>query len=120
MEELFENSCLSICSLLTDIDKLKPVKEVQKTVCSIELELLLYQILEEIIYLKDADLFFVKEVKCEIIKKKSKWKCNVKFYGATFNRGVNTIGNDIKSITLHKFKITRNKEKWESYFIIDI
>ncbi|MHA2254113.1 MAG: archease, partial [Candidatus Kariarchaeaceae archaeon] len=58
INEMFRDAAMAICSLLTDIEKLDTSISFPIDIQHESVERVLYQFLDEIIYLKDAELFF--------------------------------------------------------------
>lgn len=63
LEEAFENAALATFSIMTDIGVVKEVKEFEVNIKSTSYEALLYDFLDELIYLLDTESFLLKYVK---------------------------------------------------------
>lgn len=85
-----------------------------------ELELLLYQFLQEAIYLKDAKGLFLRAVKVRIQNQKGHFILNANLYGEKININKHRLLVDIKAVTLHQFKIQDTKEGWKARVVLDI
>ena len=120
LNELFQDACFSICHLMTDLQLLESTSFKEFNFSNKKLDLLLHQILEELLFLKDAELFFVKEVSCKVEQKNERSYAHVKFGGERFDRKVHKAGSDIKSITFSDFFIKRENRRWHAHFIIDV
>jgi len=68
------------------------------------------------VYLKDAELFFVKDATVKV----KDYRADVEFIGTIFDRERHSIGNDIKAITLHEFYVKEENGGWTAHYIIDI
>lgn len=120
LEDLFKDAAIAIFSLQTDIQKLDSNLTYQIIIEEKSLERLFYKFLDEIVYLKDADLFFPKIVEVDSVLKHNTWKLIGRFIGSKFDENIHTIGNDVKAITLHEFYIKKTQNGWECHVIIDI
>lgn len=120
LNSLFNDSCMSICHLMTDLDTFEASEKRSFDFEAADLVRLLYELMEELLILKDADLFFVKEVDVKVSELEDGFKATAEFTGGEFDREIHHIGNDIKSITYHDFYIKEANGGWEAHFIIDI
>lgn len=116
LEELFINSALALEDSMVD---LKGVGEKDKKIIEIEnkdIENLLYDWLAELIFLKDSeDLLFSKfNIKIE------NNKLNAECFGEKIDRKKHSLRNDVKAVTLHRFKIEETDKGWKASVILDI
>lgn len=120
LSELFNEASKAVFSLLTDISALENDIQVPIKIETETIEKLLYQFLDEIIYLKDADLFFPKSVAVSVEQTSEGFKVEGEFVGTTFDYQKYRMGNDIKAITYHDFYVKQVDDKWECYVLVDI
>ncbi len=120
LNELFRDACLSIANLMTDPSNLDELMQKAIQFEEKSLDLLLHTLLEEMVYLKDAELFFVKNVELHVDKENEGYAVKGKFVGDLFDPENDKIGNDIKAITMHDFYVKQVDNGWEAHFIIDI
>ena len=120
IDQLFHDSAMAVCQLQTDIEILDESIKKEIQLEANDFERLLYMLLDEIIFLKDADLFFPKKVSLKVKKMNGKCQVSGYFQGCTFDYTKHPMGNDIKAITLHDFYVKEIPEGWESYVLIDI
>lgn len=120
LNELFENSALAI---FEESANLKNVKEKEKRSIKINaknIEDLLYDFLSEILFLKDTYSIIFKKSKIKIQKKGKKYHLNAELYGEKIDRERHELGNDIKAITLHMFKIEKTKKGYKGMIVVDV
>lgn len=121
LNDIFKEAAKAVYSLLTNIEELTDDLNYPINIKSDSLEKLLYKFLDEIIYLKDAELFFPKNVDLVIVEDKDgNYILNGTFYGCEFDYKVHQMGNDIKAITYHDFYLKNLNNKWECYVLVDI
>ena len=116
-EELFENCALALMSCMADVGKI-PAKE--KKVVSVEGKTdkeLLYNFLEELVYIKDVDgLLFGK-----FSVKFSNGSLDAQCSGATIEQiGRKYMDKDVKAITMHMFEVKEENGKWVATVVVDI
>jgi SHS2 domain-containing protein len=120
LNEMFHDAGMAVCTLLTDIDKLSRDRTIPFNLEAQSLDRMLYNFLDEIIFLKDAELFFAKEIQILEITKGEKWILDGNFVGCEFDQKIHTVGNDIKAITFHELYVKETTHGWESHVIVDI
>jgi|TARA_Y100000310_G_scaffold228798_2_gene231121 SHS2 domain-containing protein len=120
LNELFENSALAI---FEESANLKNVGEKEKRSIKInasDIEDLLYDFLSEILFLKDTYSTIFKKSEVKIDKKRKKYHLNAKLFGEKIDREKHELGNDLKAITLHMFKIEKTKTGFKDLVVVDV
>ncbi|MDH5647302.1 MAG: archease, partial [Candidatus Heimdallarchaeota archaeon] len=107
-------------SLQTNVSELEITKEIDFEISNKSIQMLLFELLEEILYLKDAELFFIKKISLKLETSSKQFTVKGKFSGDTFDIKKYEIGNDLKAITLHNFYVKEINDIWECYVLIDI
>lgn len=118
LDELFDEACLSIAHLMTEVAELDEEVVHEEVYNESSLENLLHAVLEEILFLKDAHHHFLIRAECSINQENCSAK--VTFCCGKFDRAVHQVGNDIKAITMHDLYVKRKDSGWTAHFIIDI
>jgi len=110
IEEAFANAALGITSIITDVNKIKPVIEKKVKKESASKESLLYDFLEELLFLLDAETFLLNRVeKIKIKKEKDRYKLEATLWGDKA-KNYETHGT-VKAITYHQMLIKEEKNK---------
>ncbi len=119
LNELFENAALATSEVMVNTKQIKPSIKKEINLDNKNIDNLLVDFLDEIIYYKDAEelLFSKFEV---IIKKDSIYKLKAKIYGEKINREKHELRDDAKAVTLYKFKLEKIKSGFKVRFILDI
>ena len=103
--EAFSNAALAMFSIMTDISKISPELRKQVTVKSTTRQALLYDFLEELVYLIDTDAYLVCEVEDIQIKKESGYYfLSAKLIGDTADKY--EVHTHVKAITYNDMFIT--------------
>lgn len=119
LEELFEAASLAVTGTMVDLKTLNnKIKKTYKFEGK-DADVLLYDWLSEIIYIKDVDQLLFKEFRIKI-EKKGHYKLTVTCYGDRIDFNVHKMGTDVKAITMHNFKIEKEKNKYKSQITIDL
>ncbi len=117
LNELFEACALAIFDIMVDLKSVKPkVRKIIKLENN-SLDDLLFNFLEELVYLKDVEVMLFSKFKVKIENEK---ELIAECYGEKINQGKHKLKIDIKAITLHKFEIKKEKNKWIARVLVDI
>ena len=95
-----------------------------KRIVEIELEAanetdLLYNWLEEIVYLKDAENLFLVDFEIDITAADKK-KLKARASGDKIDYSKQSIIVDVKAVTMHKFNLEKNADGWEAFVVLDL
>lgn len=80
---------------------------------------LLFDFLNEIIYLKDAEQLIFKTVKA-VVTKNGAYKLVADLKGEKIDQKKHKLGSDLKAVTMHQFKVEESKSGWKCQVVIDI
>ena len=119
LEEVFEASAEAVFETNAEIktvgDSFVHEFEIEKE----DIEDLLYEFLEEIVYIKDKDCVVFS--KCDVsIKKDGKYKLCAKFYGEKIDYEKQELKVDVKAVTMHKFKLKKTDSGYFAMVVLDI
>lgn len=136
--ELFENAGLALTDAMVKLNSVegdvkREIKKEEKSV-----ENLLFSFLEELIFLKDAQLLVFSKIKCEVQRLRapshperspaklgevegSHWKIKAKIIGEKIDSEKHKLGVDVKAVTKHLFKIEKLPDKTlRAQIILDV
>lgn len=109
VNEKFTNAVLAMNSIMFDCSKIKPKLQKKISVNGADLKALLYNWLEEFLFLRDAEFFIMRSVKKIAVSKKGKgYALNATVVGDKINKSYEAIGPDIKAVTYNEMEITDN------------
>ncbi len=116
IEEVFENSALAMFNAMYD-GKVKERKNFKINVKGKDFESLLYNFLEEVLFLFDSEGFFIAKVK------------NIKIDKSNFKLEAEVLGDyaknykihiDVKAITYHEMFVRQEGIKWVAQVVLDV
>ena len=108
LEERFANAALAMFSLIVTTKDIKPALEKEVEVEGKDIKQLLYNWLEEILFLLDADSFFFNSVKSIEIKQKGhSYVLNAILAGDTFKEDYLVYGS-VKAVTYAEMEIRKD------------
>jgi len=116
IEEVFENSALAMFNSMSD-EKVKEKKSFKINVKGKDFESLLYNFLEELLFLFDSEYFFMSKVKSIKIDKKN-FKLNAEVIGDDAKNY--EIHIDIKAITYNEMFVKKEGDKFISQVVMDV
>ena len=85
-----------------------------------ELDLLLFDFLQELIYYKDADGLLLRVPQVEIEEQGGEFKLIATGFGEEIDPTRHEQRADVKAVTLHQFKLEQTSEGWRCFVILDI
>ena len=87
---------------------------------SSELDLLLFEFLQEFIFYKDSESLFLLPDFVEISDTYDHYKLKCKAYGETINREKHILNVDVKAVTMHRLKVERIRDIWTATVVLDV
>jgi len=116
IDEVFANSALAMFNILGETSKVKKEKEHKIKLEARNYERLLFDFLEELVFLLDTENFFLREIK--------KIKISKDFVLEAVVVGDNTknydLKSEIKAVTYSDMKIEKTKKGYEATVVVDI
>ena len=118
-DEVFENCALAIFELTANIKTIKPKEKIEVKLENKKIDLLLYDFLSEILFLKDSKYVVFKEVKVAI-KETDKFYLSSTLVGDSIDAEKQELENDIKAITMHMFEVVKEGKIYRARVVVDI
>jgi len=121
MGELFVAAADATLNVM--VGDLRSIEE--RVQCPIELkepsdEMLLFNFLQELIFLKDAEQLLLRVPHVEILKDEGVYHLTAEATGEKLNPLRHELIVDVKAVTLHRFNVNQTPEGWEATVILDI
>ena len=93
-----------------------------RTICveANAMDMLLFQLLQELIYYKDADRLLLRVPEVCIERQKDDFELNAEACGEKLNPGKHELLAGVKAVTLHRFHVEQISRGWRSTVILDI
>ncbi|MBD2743891.1 archease [Coleofasciculus sp. FACHB-1120] len=85
-----------------------------------ELDMLLFNFLQEFIYYKDSELLLLRAQQVEIEEKDGVHQLSAVTTGEKLDRDRHQQRVDVKAVTLHQFQLEKNDDGWTAMVILDI
>jgi SHS2 domain-containing protein len=119
---LFESSARALTEVM--VDRRTLVGRVERTIelTSPTVDRLLYDLLTELIVIKDVESLLFKEFEVSIHPGKEK-RVTCEMRGEEIDRERHALRNDVKAVTMHMFGVKKHAGKaggWEATIVLDI
>ena len=86
-----------------------------------QLDLLLFNFLEQFIYFKDAQQFLARSKSTSVMEKQDgSWLLSATLEGERLDPERHEQMVDVKAITMHEFTLERRGEGWRAHVVLDI
>ena len=127
LEEAYENAGLAMFNVITDIKKVKKQESKEFEIVSEDLVSLLYDYLEELLFLQDTEFLFfsdfnkkIKKIVDENSSSLENYKLTCSAYGEEINWDVHTHKSEVKAITFHKMCVKEDDGVFKLRTILDL
>ncbi|MHA1116542.1 MAG: archease [Candidatus Heimdallarchaeum aukensis] len=117
--ELFKYAGLATMSAMVDISQLKGDQEYSFEIESSNLQMLLYEFLSEIIFVKDVEMVFFTDFEIEIIEN-SGYKLLCKAKTTPIDSLKQDHFTDVKAATMHHLVVEKQGTQWYCKAILDL
>lgn len=121
LEEVFTAAAdATLNTMIGQLDSVRPKVERAAALENSELDLLLFDLLQEIIYYKDSDQLLLRVVKCEFELAPGANKLFAKLKGEKLDPKRHEQRADVKAVTLHQFWLRSDESGWRAHVILDV
>lgn len=121
LEELFTAAAEATMNLM--VADLATIASREKRKIELEdesLDLLLFNLLQELIFYKDADKLLLRMEKVQLKQIDGVFRLEAEAYGEELDPHKHQLGVDVKAITLHRFQVKKTPEGWQADVIVDV
>lgn len=119
LSALFTNAALAVLESQAKLDTVAAKIGKKVVLENDDVGQLLFDFLNEIIYVKDAEQLIFKTVKA-VVTKNGAYKLVADLKGEKIDQKKHKLGNDLKAVTMHQFKVEESKAGWKCQVVIDI
>jgi SHS2 domain-containing protein len=121
IEEAFRASAEATLNVMVEeIDAVQPKEKRIWRLENPELDLLLFDFLQEIIYYKDAENLKLRVGQVKIQRDGGQFILQATARGETLDPDRHFPWVDVKAVTLHQFRLEKTSKGWEAHVILDI
>jgi SHS2 domain-containing protein len=121
MEEAFENAALATFEVMTDTDKVEAEVKEDVELEAHDAEALLYDWIEELLFLFDTKVHLYSKFKVERIEETEEgFTLKAAVWGEAFDAKKHPQKIGVKAITYHRMEIFREKDQYIVRFVLDV
>ena len=117
LNTLFKSAAKAVIETMANPKTVKPKLTFEFTKKEANVERLLFEFLEEIIYLKDKEAAVFCSIAVKVNEKTLEAKAVLN--GDTVNPKKQELHQDVKAITMHNYKV-EHKKAWKTTIVLDI
>ena len=119
LADLFETAARALAELMVDPATVEPRVRRTVTLEAASLDLLLYDWLAELIFLKDSEQLVVTRAEVEV-EAGTPCRLRARCVGGVIDRGRTALRADPKAVTFHQFTLEPRGAGWRARVVIDI
>lgn len=120
LEESFENSALAMFNVISNTDTIGQTKSFEFSIESEDEISLLYDFLEELLFLHEVEFMLFSEFKVKITNEDQQYKLKAKIKGEKINWDVHERGCEVKAITFHQMNVSSEDGIYKTRAILDL
>ena len=117
--ELFQSGADALIELTANPKTVKPKIKKEIKLENENVEQLFFDFLQELVFLKDAEGVVFHDAKV-IVEKNKVYKLKATVTADRADPKKQELHNDVKAVTMHKFKVEQTKKGWKAFVIADI
>jgi SHS2 domain-containing protein len=106
--------------MVEDLDSIQPLEKREFRLQNEALDMLLFDLLQELIYYKDAKKFMLRIHQIKIKKDDGRHVLEAVALGEKLDSNRHRTRADVKAVTLHRFELVKTDRGWETTVILDI
>lgn len=121
LEEVFTSAAEATTNvMIEEPQRIERKKSVDVQLANDEVDMLLFDLLNELVYYKDAKKLLLMVDEMRITKKDSVYELTARFSGEELDPSRHPLGADVKAVTLHMFSLEETEDGWRATAILDI
>ena len=121
LAELFSDAADATMNVMIDnLDAIEPRETRHIELSSDDIEMLLFDFLQELIYFKDAARLLLRVRDVRIEERDEKYSLKAETAGEPLDAARHHQRADVKAVTLHDFSVERTEGGWKARVLLDI
>lgn len=121
LEEMFVSAAEAAMNVMVaNLDGIERIENRNISLESEKLDMLLFDFLQELIFLKDAEMLLLRVENVKIGRGDDRCFLSAEAYGQKIDPEKHDLIVDVKAVTLHKFKVEHTPRGWETLVVLDI
>jgi SHS2 domain-containing protein len=121
LPELFSDAADATTNVMIDnIEAIEPRETRQIELSNYKIDMLLFDLLQELIFLKDAERLLLRIRKLHVDEKDETYFVKATAEGEPLDAERHHQRADVKAVTLHDFSVERVNDGWKARVLLDI
>ncbi len=121
LEEVFTAAAEATMNVMIEsLDSIEPRQLRKFDLESAELDMLLFDFLQELIFFKDSERLLLRVDEIRIEERKGSYRLKALTQGESLDPDRHEQRVDVKAVTLHRFRLEKTPHGWMSTIILDI
>ena len=121
VEEMILSACDAAINVMADaLDSIRPVVRKTFRFEDPQLDMLLFQILQELIFFKDAERLLLRARSIQLRKCATGWSASVESSGEEIDPQRHALIVDVKAVTFHRLKVEQTGSDWRATVVLDV
>ncbi len=120
-EELFRAAADATANVMVEeLDSVRERARRHVTHARDRLDMLLFDLLQELIYFKDAEGLLLRVTHLTVAEHDRIWRLEADLGGEAVDPERHLLGVDVKAVTLHRFELRATADGWEAQVVLDV
>ena len=119
-EMLLSASDAALNIMAGDLEAIRPREDRRFRLEEAEIDMLLFQLLQELIYYKDAEQLLLRVRSVRVQRGDNGWRATVEASGETIDAERHDLIVDIKAVTLHRLQVRQTPDGWRATVVVDV
>jgi SHS2 domain-containing protein len=121
LPELFTSAANATMNVMIEnLDTIEPREMRRIELKNDEIDMLLFDFLQELIYFKDAERLLLRVGEMQIEEKEGTYSLKATTTGEPLDAGRHQQRADVKAVTLHDFRVEKTESGWKARVLLDI
>ena len=121
LEETFRSAADATLNVMVEeLGAILPKEKRELRLENDQLDMLLFDLLQELIYYKDSEKLMLRTSQIHIQEKSKPYILEATALGEKLDPDRHHPRVDVKAVTLHRFRLTHTDRGWEAFVILDI
>ena len=121
VEEMFISASEATMNVMVaNLEKIERREKRELEIGSDAVDMLLFNLLQEIIFFKDAEQLLLRIEDANTGYENGLYFVKTTCWGEQIDPGRHQLIVDVKAVTLHRFKVEHTPRGWETFIILDI
>ena len=107
-------------AMVEDLATIAPQQQRTFEVHDAQLDLLLLQFLQELLFYKDAQRLLLRVYEVHITAQEQGFALQARAAGEPLDPARHALGADVKGVTLHRLQVVQTSNGWEATVVLDV